>query len=639
MKLSIFSLQDVIQEYNEENGAQYSLDENFNLLSFTKDSLVGLEENLTVLSENGDNFNVDQNSYQEVRHQIDDGHRKHLKEREAWYEAQIARFDEEEYWNGLLANDELTKARQKTLFNLKKLWGLQKNYVNHSSSKLEYIVTKILPEILEYIRVARQEARHKEAVIPEAISGKFLDYLKKLSDEVRAIQDSIVKSMAVRLKIASDSKNWKFDDAVMYISKKINQKALVFQSREGMSLRAFCLFMSYIFMHGSTDQKNSLSNGEWFCSSVDFSKIKHGKRYCLVPKDMVDVTPRFYFSSTIFAQRYFRHNFFHENIGLIVRLKTLNTHTKVSKHMSVAMAEKLFSDLMELEVELKRVHAIVEAWRSVNWKRHFRKKTNKFVSLFAHFALVNSKRITEKKLEVIHVLRLRIEMDYLETNQAKQYINLHSINRAIQLCVDSQLMNKEVFKNQALISQLEDDHAYFCKMLLEGQSDPVRFVPSQEVSELAPNLDVEISEDISSDQLNPNEMEAKGVFEAVAQVNPTSLTDKDFDHLMTIFERTIENLPPQATEEHLNLTLSKHFIAYLEYCDHLETQDQFVLVKERVQKIEMLLENRGPLFIKSRVASMIKLRDQQSNWFGFKTLCGIYLQSCALEEKSQFCVN
>lgn len=640
MKLTIFSLQDVIQEYNQENGSQYSKDENFNLLSLSSDALARLDRNLKDLSEVGHNSNADQNSYKKVTHHIDESHYKHLKEREAWYEDQVARFEEEEYWSGLLTNEQLTKARQKTLVNLQKLWSLQKDCVNQSSAELGHIVTKILPEIIEYIRLATEECRHNDAIIPEGISYKFMNYLQGLSDEIRAIQNSIVKSMLVRLKIAFDSRNWKFDDAVVYVSKKVNLQRPDFQSSEGINLRLFCIFLNCILLHGSADEKMSMCNGEWFQSNVDFSKVKHGKRYCVVPKEMVDVTPRFYFSSTLFAYRYFRHNFFHENIGLIVRLKTLESHTKVSKHMSAVGAEKIFDDLMELEVELKRVHAVVEAWRSVGWKRHFRKKTNKFVSLFAHFSLVNARKIAEKRLEVIHVLRLRIETDYLEGNQAKQCINLDSINRAIHLCENCQLINKDVIKNPSLTSQFEDDYAYFSKILLMNEGEPVSIASAQEATDLVPDPDVELTEDCSSEiEITPKEIEAKGVFVAVGQVNPTSLTDSDFDQLMSVFERTIDELPPGATDEHLNLALTKHFISYLEYCGQLETQHQFMEVKERVQKIEVLFEHRGPAFIKKRLALMIKLRDQESDWFGFKSLCGIYLQSCALQETNQCCPN
>ncbi len=647
MKIEIFSLQDVIREHNGENGTQYSPEENFGCLSLSNDALKKLDEKLKELSVIEDTFKETDNTYSHVNDHIDERHREHLKEREAWYESQVMCFDDDEYWNGLFSRDDLKKSKRKVLEGLKKMWRSQKEHVAHTSLMLAHIARKIIPEIQAYLKTAKAECRQRKTILPKPIKDKFKAHITEMEDALQEYNDALVNSMLMRLKVAEKFKNWKADDVIMYVLKRIEQHGLldknqkrIFQAREGISQKIFSFFIDYILLNGSADQKMNLVNGAWFSSNPSFQRVKHGDRYCLVPTEMLRVTPRFYFSSTLFSHRHFRREFFHQKIGLITRVKTLDSHTKISKYISIRGAEKLVEDLLQLENEMKEAYVEAESWRVTNWKRYFYRKTNQFVSAYAHFTHLETQKLAEKKLEVIHVLRLRVETDLSEAEHKKEYINPHLINRAIYLCDQLQQEHKTLARNEQLNAKFENDRSYFQHLLTLCDTKEAPFVHEAPRVDMIPPHEPEfIDEDSTEDQVSPVEIEAKGVFETTAQVDLTTLTDRGFDQLVSLLTRTIEDLPRGADDGPVNLAMSKHFISYLECCNEIENIEQFLDKKERIQKIENLLEHHGPGFIKTRIASLIKIRDLENNWFGFKTLCGIYLQSCALQDDNKLCLK
>lgn len=608
MNIAVFERDEVIRKYNEDNGTNLSVSSHFGMSCLTDESLGQLATKLSAMIEGCDNHGT----YADVTPKIDAVVGQYHKLRGAWYQRMRQCFGEQEFWKKLSGS-------KKNVESFKKIWETYSPLANVTSLTLKKIASELLPFVINYYSVAGNEAKRRKSVLPQRLKQQFQQYITSTKGEISDYHKILIDNMLIRLVIAAAGGNWKADDVLRFVAKGLGQQGLLsseqkpqFNADEGLGHETFSFFVDYISQHGSPKQRSMLEETAWFQEDSNYRKISRRKYFFLVPEELAALTPRFYLSSTLFSHRYFRHQFFLSKKWLVCRLKTLNTHTKVPKRMSIRTAETLFEDLKFLESALNEAADEVESWRVTNWKRHFYKKTNSFVNAVSQYAYQEKLRIEAKRCEVIAMLRLRMEDDLKDVDNVSDYVIKKVVERAIVLC--NQLQSES------------EEKTYFNNLLLLCSETPAFEVSGKAGCE--PLGEKLFDEESSEDIITSVEIEAKGIFEITAQLDLVSMSNDNFSQLVEKLNQTIVELPKNADKAYLHSVMQKHFLDFLAHCHQLEDYDEFLVQRDRIEKIEALLLQHGPEFIVYRVEALIKAREEEESWFAFKILCANYRQSC-----------
>lgn len=653
MNLLSFEWDEAIKDYNEKFGTVIGVGENFGYRALTREMLANLEKALRRL--NADSIEGDEDTYKLVSTNVDSVRQQYLQERDKWYEDMCALFSSEDYWKALISDAAENHKAKKEMKRMEALWLFNKDFQPIPSKTIAKIAKDELPILLDYFKNAQYELRRRKTDLPPQLLAHFKGFVFDSVKKVEEFQAAIVNVMLVRLRVAAKSRNWNVDDVAMYVAKVIDKNGLldsenkrVFPAKTGFDSETFSFFVNYVIKHGNNDQLISLRESAWFMPNKFYKKMQKGKNVFLVPSEVAGFVPRFYFSKVIFSRRHFRHQFFSEKKWLVCRLRTLNTHTKVPKRLTVKMAEKLFEDMSGLERALELISQETQPKKINNWKRFFHKHTNAFVDGCVRYVHSETQRLNEKRLEVLHVMRLKMQADMEGVDGAGRYISQNLLERALRLFSAIDINAIRANCSEKVLQHFEEDKTYLNGLSTKGCAglgqEEIRDEEKNEgdieneasSSEVLEQYTEEDSESVDEEKFTPDQIKAHGVFEATSQVNLTNLSDSNFEQVIKALKTAIDKLPDDADDEYLKVAMLEHFLRYLECCQDLESKDDFEAKSNRIRKIEELLGVHGPEYIQKRVAELVGQREgEEASWFGFKMLCGIFIQSCSDSEEKK----